>query len=67
MIARWEQDAVEPGFETVRRLVRACGFDIQLELVPYELRPEQRLDKNALLSPERRIGRLLSAVKRKAT
>ena len=61
MIARWEQGAVAPSIETVVELLRACGFDLPLELVPYEPTGVQRLEKNALLSPERRVQRFLQA------
>jgi transcriptional regulator with XRE-family HTH domain len=64
-IARWEQDAVDPGFATLRELLRACGFDLHSELVLYEPAEEARLEKNVLLAPERRVGRMLRAVGRK--
>src|SRR3954467_933405 len=32
-IARWERDDVSPPYETLRSLVRACGFDLSTELV----------------------------------
>ena len=35
-IARWERDAVTPSLETLRELLHACGFDLDLSLVPYE-------------------------------
>lgn len=63
VIARWEQAAVAPGVDTLVELVRACGFDVPLELVPYEPR-EERLGKNQLLSPERRVQRFLSSAER---
>ncbi len=60
VIARWEQGTVAPSSETLVELVRACGFDLPLELVPYESSDEEeRLRKNALLSPERRLHRFL--------
>ena len=60
VIARWEQGTVAPSIETLVELVRACGFDLPLELVPLEpLAASERLRKNALLSPERRVQRLL--------
>ncbi len=59
VIARWEQAVVAPSVDTLIELVRACGFDLPLELVPFE-RADERLDKNMMLSPERRIRRLLS-------
>ena len=61
VIARWEQGAVAPSVETLVELVRACGFDLPLELVPYDDSTRSRLRKNALLSPERRVLRLLQA------
>lgn len=59
VIARWEQGAVTPSIETVLELVRACGFDLPLELVPYDPSAKKKLRKNALLSPERRVVRFL--------
>jgi transcriptional regulator with XRE-family HTH domain len=59
VIARWEQGTVAPSVETLVELVRACGFDLPLELVPYDASGTERLRKNALLSPERRVQRYL--------
>lgn len=59
VIARWEQGTVAPSMESLLELVRACGFDLPLELVPYEREGGERLEKNALLSPERRVLRFL--------
>jgi transcriptional regulator with XRE-family HTH domain len=59
VIARWEQGAVAPSVETLTELVRACGFDLPLELVPHDASADERLRKNVLLSPERRVQRLL--------
>jgi transcriptional regulator with XRE-family HTH domain len=59
VIARWEQGVVAPSVETLVELVRACGFDLPLELVPYDPAARERLHKNALLSPERRVQRFL--------
>ena len=36
VIARWEQGTVAPSIETLVELVRACGFDLPLELVPHD-------------------------------
>jgi transcriptional regulator with XRE-family HTH domain len=62
VIARWEQAVVAPSLDTLLELVRACGFDLPLELVPYDEERLDRLRKNLLLSPERRVRRLLTAV-----
>jgi transcriptional regulator with XRE-family HTH domain len=61
VIARWEQGTVAPSVETLLELVRACGFDLPLELVPRDSSGEERLRKNALLAPERRVLRFLQA------
>jgi transcriptional regulator with XRE-family HTH domain len=58
VIARWEHGHVSPSLETLLELLHACGFDLPTELVPYDA-PNPKLQKNALLSPERRIHRLL--------
>jgi transcriptional regulator with XRE-family HTH domain len=61
VIARWEQGTVAPNVETLVELVRACGFDLPLELFPYDSSRAERLRKNALLSPERRVKRFVQA------
>lgn len=62
VIARWEQAVVAPSVETLTELVRACGFDLPLELAPLEM--DDRVRKNAMLSPERRVQRLFAAIER---
>jgi len=64
VIARWEQGAVAPSVETLVELVRSCGFDLPLALAPYETEGDERLSKNLLLSPERRVRRMLSSLER---
>jgi transcriptional regulator with XRE-family HTH domain len=58
-IARWERGTVEPGFDTTRRLLRACGFD--LSLVRYE--PDEivdiRLSGKLELTPQERLLAML--------
>jgi transcriptional regulator with XRE-family HTH domain len=62
VIARWEQGVVAPSLDTLLELVRACGFDLPLELVSYDDDRVVRLQKNLILSPERRVRRLITAV-----
>ena len=66
VIARWEQGTVAPSIETLVELVRACGFELPLELVPTDPAQRERLRKTALLSPERRVQRLLQAERKAA-
>ena len=64
VIARWEQAVVAPSVETLAELVRACGFDLPLELELLDTSGDDRLKKNSMLSPERRVRRLVAAVER---
>jgi transcriptional regulator with XRE-family HTH domain len=61
-IGRYEAGAVAPSLDTLLELVRACGFDVSLELVPVE---EFDGDLTALqqLSPERRFDRMLDTLR----
>jgi transcriptional regulator with XRE-family HTH domain len=67
VIARWEQEVVAPSLETLMDLLRACGFDLELVLVPYETDRNERLIANLKLSPERRLQRLVQAVEAEIT
>jgi transcriptional regulator with XRE-family HTH domain len=59
VIARWEQGAVSPSFDNMLEVIEACGFDLPLVLIPRETGLNDRLEKNRVLSPERRAQRLL--------
>ena len=59
VIARWEQGSVMPGFDNMLEVIEACGFDLPLMLVPRDTVLNERLDKNRMLSPERRTQRFL--------
>ena len=67
VIARWEQAVVAPSVETLIEIVRACGFELPLELEPLDHSGEERLRKNARLSPERRVRRMLQERGRETT
>jgi transcriptional regulator with XRE-family HTH domain len=54
-IARWERDAVDPGFETVRMLIRACGLDLSMELTAYDPSPDAELERNLRLTAAERL------------
>jgi hypothetical protein len=62
-LARWERDVVQPSFETLQEILRACGFDLETTLVPYEPDPKQdaRLDKALQRSPQERLQAMLRA------
>ncbi|MBA3331976.1 MAG: helix-turn-helix transcriptional regulator [Actinobacteria bacterium] len=56
-IVRWEGGGVEPGFSTLRRMLRACGFDLPVSLIRYDPDPEREalLDELHGKTPERRL------------
>ena len=66
VIARYEQGVVAPSIDTLVELVRACGFDVPLELVPYDPRPDERRRELQMLSPERRLDGMLERRRREA-
>ena len=59
VIARYEQGVVAPSLDTLVGLLRACGFDIPLELVPYDAGADERIAEIQMLAPERRLDRML--------
>lgn len=65
-IARWEHDVVQPSFETLRELVRACGFDLDLTLVPYDVDDQAtaRLRASLLRSPQERLQGMMKERRR---
>jgi transcriptional regulator with XRE-family HTH domain len=62
-LARWERDVVQPSLETLRELLQACGYDLELSLVPYQVDPrhDARLEKRLLSSPQERLQAMLKA------
>ncbi len=59
VIARYEQGVVAPSIDTLVEMMRACGFDILLELVPYEPELSERMVELQRLSPERRLDQMV--------
>lgn len=59
VIARYEQGVVAPSIDTLVEILRSCGFDIPLELAPYDPRPDERRRELQMLSPERRLDEML--------
>jgi transcriptional regulator with XRE-family HTH domain len=61
-IGRWESGEVEPAFATVRRVLRACGFDLSMALVPFDPAAPQvaRLVELSRLTPKERLDAALT-------
>jgi transcriptional regulator with XRE-family HTH domain len=62
VIARWEQGSVSPSIDNLLAIVHACGFELPLVLVPRDTSQDESLEEGRLLSPERRVDRLLERV-----
>jgi len=56
VIARWESGHVDPGFETLRRVVRHAGFNLLVGLRPYDAADLAQAKEMLKLSPAQRIG-----------
>jgi transcriptional regulator with XRE-family HTH domain len=66
-IARWERDVVTPSLETLRDVLQACGFDLQMELVLYQppdARDDARLQKELARTPQERLMAMLEQRRR---
>jgi transcriptional regulator with XRE-family HTH domain len=61
-IARWEAGTVAPSLDTLLELIRACGFDLRLELSELEPIADDHLTTLQALSPERRVDRMLDSL-----
>ena len=59
-IARWERDTVAPSFETVRELVRACGFELSVTLELLDDSPRETVRETMSLTPKERLDRMLA-------
>jgi len=64
-VNRWENDGAEPGLTALLRILRACGFDLALELVPFTEDPALAADiqKRLLLTPSERMLDLLNRIR----
>lgn len=61
-IARWERDTVTPSLETLREVLQACGFDLELQLVafePHDPQKEAELREELLRTPQERLQVML--------
>jgi hypothetical protein len=54
-IARWESGRVEPGLETLRQIIRACGLELALALYNYDDSYVPFIERNLALTPADRV------------
>jgi transcriptional regulator with XRE-family HTH domain len=58
-IARWETGAVAPSLDMLVDLIRACGFDLPLELTQLRPMADEHLTTLQQLSAESRLDQML--------
>jgi transcriptional regulator with XRE-family HTH domain len=63
-IARLESGRSTPSLESVERLLRLCGFQLIVELAPYDDSDVRQADALAVLTPAERAQRLGRTVRR---
>lgn len=61
-IARWEANKVSPSVEKLTEVLRACGLDLQVALVPYDDHDISVALGNLRLTPQQRIDKLVAFV-----
>jgi transcriptional regulator with XRE-family HTH domain len=62
-IARVEQARGSPSLEYLTRLLRACGFDLDVRLVPYDSHDWTLAEQNRLLNPADRLEKMLATAR----
>src|ERR1700675_1183051 len=55
MIARIERGLARPSLERVLKLVRACGFDLEISLAPLDEDAWTLAEQNDCLTPDQRL------------
>lgn len=55
VIARWERGEVMPSLETLRDLVRACGFELCFRLANYDDSYVPHIERMLDMSPAERV------------
>jgi len=65
VVARWEQGLVAPSVDTLVELVQACGFDLPLEVVPFDDTREPFLREAAMMPPDRRLDAMLDSLRKR--
>ena len=65
-IARWESGRTAISLDDVRRLVRLCGFDLEVSLVPRDTSDLAQAERLGALSGEQRLERHARVVRQLA-
>jgi transcriptional regulator with XRE-family HTH domain len=62
VIARWERGDVEPSLETLQRVIRGCGLDLNFHLSRYDDSNDLIIDHHLRMTPAERLADLLARV-----
>lgn len=62
-VARWESGESQPRFDTLDRLLSACGFELSRELLPADDSVERQLRTQLALTPQQRVSQLVRTVR----
>ena len=62
LVARIESGRVSPSFDRLLDLVRACGLDLDVRVVPLDEDAWSMVEQGARLSPDERLDRALAGV-----
>ena len=62
VIARWEAGRSLLPFETLQRIVQACGLDLRIGLAEPDPDELSLIERNLSLTPEQRLEQLVRAV-----
>jgi len=62
VISRWESGRTSPGHETVERAVRACGFELEIALIPVDDHDLVLIKRELKLLPHERLSRMMKAM-----
>jgi len=63
VIARWERGAVDPSFEMLREVVRACGLDLTVHMSKFDDSNVTIIDQHLRMTPAERFADLLERVR----
>lgn len=58
-ISRWERGAVEPSFETLRRVVAACGLALTVGLANADDSYDEFIERALAVPPAERVARMV--------
>ena len=62
-IARVESGRTSPTLEHLTKLLRACSFDLQVRLVPYDGHEWSLVEQNRLLDVSQRLQNMLAVAR----